>query len=196
MKKENLHQPFEISVKELEESPLKEHEHTFFELVYILSGTGLQCINNNKFDYHEGHMFLITPQDCHSFDIHTTTKFFFIRFNDIYIHSGFFGTKNIKNLEFILQHANHQPGCILKNITDKPLIKSIIEALIREYVNQDLYNKEDFAKNGIELNFIKMNDIKYKQFNNEFVPNLSIIDVMMFNSPETIIELLNKYTLI
>lgn len=78
-------------------------------------------------------MFLITPQDCHSFDIHTTTKFFFIRFNDIYIyiHSGFFGTKNIKNLEFILQHANHQPGCILKNITDKPLIKSIIEALIR-----------------------------------------------------------------
>lgn len=83
-------------------------------------------------------------QDCHSFDIHTTTKFFFIRFNDIYIyiHSGFFGTKNIKNLEFILQHANHQPGCILKNITDKPLIKSIIEALIREYVNQDLYNKE------------------------------------------------------
>lgn len=134
----------EISVKELEESPLKEHEHTFFELVYILSGTGLQCINNNKFDYHEGHMFLITPQDCHSFDIHTTTKFFFIRFNDIYIyiHSGFFGTKNIKNLEFILQHANHQPGCILKNITDKPLIKSIIEALIREYVNQDLYNKE------------------------------------------------------
>ena len=31
-------------------------------------------------------MFLITPQDCHSFDIHTTTKFFFIRFNDIYIY--------------------------------------------------------------------------------------------------------------
>lgn len=88
-------------------------------------------------------MFLITPQDCHSFDIHTTTKFFsFVLMIYIYIHSGFFGTKNIKNLEFILQHANHQPGCILKNITDKPLIKSIIEALIREYVNQDLYNKE------------------------------------------------------
>lgn len=41
----------EISVKELEESPLKEHEHTFFELVYILSGTGLQCINNNKLKF-------------------------------------------------------------------------------------------------------------------------------------------------
>ena len=91
MKKENLHQPFEISVKELEESLLKSMNIHFFELVYILSGTGLQCINNNKFDYHEGHMFLITLKIAISFDIHTTTKFFFIRFNDIYIHSGFFG---------------------------------------------------------------------------------------------------------
>lgn len=35
MKRENLHQPFEISFNELEESLLKEHDHTFFELVYI-----------------------------------------------------------------------------------------------------------------------------------------------------------------
>ena len=49
MKRENLHQPFEISFSELDESLLKEHEHTFFELVYILSGTGIQWINNNMF---------------------------------------------------------------------------------------------------------------------------------------------------
>ena len=69
-----------------------------------------------------------------------------------------------------------------------------------QYINaiggQELYSKEDFAKNGIQLNFIKMNEIKYKQFNNEFVPNLSIIDVMMFNSPETIREMLDDYELI
>lgn len=53
MKRENLHQPFEISFSELDESLLKEHEHTFFELVYILSGTGIQWINNNMFPYHD-----------------------------------------------------------------------------------------------------------------------------------------------
>ena len=37
MKRENLHQPFEISFSEFDESMLKEHDHTFFELVYILS---------------------------------------------------------------------------------------------------------------------------------------------------------------
>lgn len=69
-----------------------------------------------------------------------------------------------------------------------------------QYINaiggQKLYSKEDFLKNGIQLNFIKMNDIKYKQFNDKFVPNLSIIDVMMFNSKDKIKEMLNNYTLI
>ena len=69
-----------------------------------------------------------------------------------------------------------------------------------QYINaiggQELYDKDEFAKNNIQLNFIKMNDIKYKQFNNDFVPNLSIIDVMMFNSPIDIKKMLNEYNLI
>lgn len=136
MKRENLHQPFEILFSELDESTLKEHDHTFFELVYILTGTGIQWINNHKFPYHDGHLFMITPGDIHAFDIHTKTKFVYIKFNDIYIHSAVFGADNIQRLEFILQHANHQPGCILRNITDKLLVKPMIEAIIREYANK------------------------------------------------------------
>lgn len=142
MKRENLHEPFEITFSEFDESLLKEHDHTFFELVYIHSGTGIQWINNSKFAYHDGHLFMITPRDSHSFEIHTTTKFINIKFNDIYIHSAIFGAENIQRLEFILQHANHQPGCILRNKTDKLLVKPMIEAIIREYVNRGLYSKE------------------------------------------------------
>ncbi len=68
-----------------------------------------------------------------------------------------------------------------------------------QYINaiggQELYEKEEFVKNGIILNFIKMNEIQYKQFYNNFVPNLSIIDIMMFNSPKTIKAMLNEYKL-
>jgi len=68
------------------------------------------------------------------------------------------------------------------------------------YINSiggvELYNKETFKQNNIELNFIKSNPIQYTQFNNEFVPWLSIIDVMMFNSRDQIKEYLNNYTLI
>jgi hypothetical protein len=48
----------------------------------------------------------------------------------------------------------------------------------------ELYNKEEFKKEGLELKFIKANNIIYPQFKNEFIPYLSIIDIMMFNSKE------------
>lgn len=69
-----------------------------------------------------------------------------------------------------------------------------------EYINAvggiGLYCKDTFEKNNIKLSFIKTLNIEYKQFNNEFIPNLSIIDVLMFNSKEEIKQLLNKYELV
>ena len=59
-----------------------------------------------------------------------------------------------------------------------------------------LYSKEEFLNNGINLYFIKTENIEYNQFNNEFIPNLSIIDVMMFNSPENINVMLDQYQLV
>jgi hypothetical protein len=68
------------------------------------------------------------------------------------------------------------------------------------YINSiggiELYDKETFKQNKIELNFIKSTSFQYKQFNNEFVSWLSIIDVLMFNSKEQIKEYLNNYILI
>jgi hypothetical protein len=57
----------------------------------------------------------------------------------------------------------------------------------------ELYNKEEFKKEGLELKFIKANEIIYPQFKNEFIPYLSIIDVMMFNSKIDVKNLLNSF---
>ena len=69
-----------------------------------------------------------------------------------------------------------------------------------EYINSiggmELYDFEEFRENGIELAFLKSDEITYPQFGGEFVPNLSIIDVMMFNSVPEIQDMLNRYTLI
>lgn len=69
-----------------------------------------------------------------------------------------------------------------------------------EYYNaiggQELYFFEEFENKEIKLKFLQTNEIFYQQFNNKFVPNLSILDVMMFNSREKIKEFLNNYTLI
>lgn len=58
------------------------------------------------------------------------------------------------------------------------------------YVNasggMELYSRETFCGKGIDLKFIKSKPFGYAQFGDEFVPWLSIIDVMMFNPLETI----------
>lgn len=69
----------------------------------------------------------------------------------------------------------------------------------KNYINPiggvDLYDKEEFMSEGINLQFLKSESIIYNQFKNDFVPFLSIIDVIMFNSKDVIIDLFRKYTL-
>lgn len=69
-----------------------------------------------------------------------------------------------------------------------------------EYYNaiggQELYSKQTFLQHGIELHFLKTNEIVYPQFKNDFISSLSILDVMMFNSKEQIQEMLKAYTLV
>ena len=68
------------------------------------------------------------------------------------------------------------------------------------YINaiggKELYDKEEFAEEGVKLNFIDTNDIEYEQFGKAFVPNLSIIDVLMFNSKDEIKTMLDAYKLV
>ncbi len=142
MKNDHLYEPYSISFETLDEFPVVKTQKHFFELVYILSGSGTHCINKHSFRYGENHMFLITPQDCNVFSIETTTRFFFLRFNNIYLKRNGLQMENIQRLEFILQNANHKPGCILKNQSDKSLVRPVVEAMIREAVNRDLYDSE------------------------------------------------------
>ena len=70
-----------------------------------------------------------------------------------------------------------------------------------EYINPiggiKLYQKDKFRSEGIDLHFIRTSDFVYKQFDHEFVPLLSIVDIMMFYSKEEIQKhLVSSYTLI
>ena len=68
------------------------------------------------------------------------------------------------------------------------------------YINaiggQELYSAQFFLQNKIRLRFLKPCLCQYKQFENEFIMGLSMIDVLMFNSPVNISAMLNQYELI
>ncbi len=68
------------------------------------------------------------------------------------------------------------------------------------YVNpvggMELYSKNTFKAKNIDLFFIKANKFVYKQFSDEFIPFLSIIDVLMFNDIDEINQQLDDFCLI
>lgn len=69
-----------------------------------------------------------------------------------------------------------------------------------DYINSiggvEIYNKSFFKKHNINLSFLDPEIITYKQFKNDFIPGLSIIDVLMFNGKEEINEMLKAYKLV
>ena len=68
------------------------------------------------------------------------------------------------------------------------------------YVNPhggiDLYEREAFKREGVDLNFIIPDLKEYQQYNETFISSLSIIDVIMFNSVDEVKNKLEEYKLL
>jgi len=140
MKIKNLYTPFEISLLEADNYIVQQHKNTYFEMVYILEGKGIQIINSHSLDYSPNKLFLLFPQDTHGFEIKETTRFFFLRFNESYLKTQ--SKEWLQKLEYIFHNHDHLPGCILKNVDDKQLIRALVEALLREQNREGVYQAE------------------------------------------------------
>lgn len=71
---------------------------------------------------------------------------------------------------------------------------------VDEYWNPEggleFFDRKKYERAGININFLKMNLPRYVQGRPEFEAGLSIIDVMMFNEPNKINEMLNNFELL
>lgn len=69
----------------------------------------------------------------------------------------------------------------------------------KKYINaaggKELYDKNYFLQHNIELLFLETLQIEYKQNSREFIPNLSILDVLFYNTVPEIKIILEKYRL-
>ena len=96
--------------------------------------------------------------------------------------------------------ANILPTFISCNFEFTQAVVAICEELhASEYINsvggKSLYERTAFGIRGIQLSFLQTRSVVYTQFGKQFSPNLSIIDVLMFNTPEQRRNLLAAYDL-
>ena len=156
MKSLQLYTDVEITVKELKSNPSGLHKHHFFELIYVLDGSGIHNINGNNYEFTKGDVFLLTPDDVHTFQIciptHVCiidfTKSFFSKSDDKQEEkmdvSDFF-----KRLEYIFHNHHNVKGNILST-ADKNIFEVLINQLIAEKEGEQLF-KEIITQNIVFL---------------------------------------------
>ncbi|WP_354303553.1 AraC family transcriptional regulator [Pedobacter sp. UYP1] len=140
MKRENMHQSFEIVYRKVDECPARDLQFSFFQMVYVITGNGFLHVNGNCIAYQAGNLMLMTPNDSHNFDIVDISEFLLVRINSEYVKE--YSSKNINCIECLLYYASHLSGCILKQKEDEFLVKSIVGCLLHALKHKDIYNED------------------------------------------------------
>ncbi|RAH36587.1 WbqC family protein [Halomonas sp. SL1] len=110
-----------------------------------------------------------------------------------------------KSYQAIFSHLGIEKHCIKTSELDYDRTASAQDRLVALcqkfgadcYINapggRSLYDKRDFLEQDIELKFIDPLPVEYQQANSPFVPNLSIIDVLMNCSPREVVSIIKHY---
>lgn len=151
----------------------------FFELVYPIIA---ECVHFKHESLHNYNSRIILKL-CQLLSIQTRIEFRHKRYIPL--------ENNLKSQKEILY----------KNSKTRRIIEICSTEGANEYINSiggtDLYQKQDFIKKGVKLNFAKpLTPTSYNQFNNTFTPHLSIIDLLMHTGVENTRVELKNYELI
>jgi len=87
-----------------------------------------------------------------------------------------------------------------RDLKGKDRVIDICKALgAKDYINPiggiELYNKDEFEAEGIDLKFMRSLPMAYSCFGQECIPHMSILDLMMFNSLDQIKASINNFSL-
>lgn len=143
MARENIYQALEVYYEQIDSCSLRDRQFNFFELVYVLSGKGSHKVNGNCIQFQVGDLFLITPQDCHEFDLEGMCEFMVVRFGESYVKE--YQWKSIDHIECLLHYASQLSASVLVNEEDKELIVQGMQ-MLRKVVEMEAMYQEDLIR--------------------------------------------------
>ena len=138
MRKENIDQSFDILIREEEVFPVAIHQHSFFEMVYVMSGTGRLGAFGDEAKYRANSLFLIHPQTAHRFVIDSRSRFVFIRFTQGAI-ADYMG----KPVESFLT-MQLEPHPVSFGLDDAGKIRSLFHLIWKEKEQESVFSHELF----------------------------------------------------
>lgn len=120
------------------------HRHNFFELTYILKGSGHHLLNDSMVEYKEGDLFFLTPNDEHEFVVAEASRFGIIKFTEqLFLEKSNFTSSSYwrKNLETVIFHSNVIAESIICCKNDKTQLFGLYHLIKNEFENNQIYSR-------------------------------------------------------
>ncbi len=141
-------EPIKIESFETDKITCEFEKITFFELVYVESGKGIQRIEEMEFHFKSGDFFLLTPKEHYSLELHEKTKIHFIKFQKVYFNQpkqnkdvAFRLDAWFIKLEYIFNSYSRTNLPIIRTEGDKKTFQHLISITIEEYFKGQAYCK-------------------------------------------------------
>ncbi|HVU93674.1 MAG TPA: AraC family transcriptional regulator [Puia sp.] len=148
---------FDMTVKKIKANNSPPHRHRHFEIICVLNGHGKHVINGNQFDYTPGDMFLLTPQDLHTFKVAIPSEFCIVDFTGSFF--AFIGSQDkdqfqsaslFEEMEYIFHNHHRIKGNIIADEEDSAWAQLLIKRLLLEKEQGD-YGTESISRNIVFL---------------------------------------------
>jgi AraC family L-rhamnose operon regulatory protein RhaS len=142
-----LFKDIEITLRDIQTSVSPVHRHHYFELLYIMEGTGTHTINDNHHQYQQGNLYLLTPEDTHTFKIISATRCCIIDFT-----KGLFSKQHRRqtdraeiseffvSMEYVFHNHQNLEGHIKMNPQEAALTDNLLMQLVREKEQPRIYS--------------------------------------------------------
>lgn len=124
------------------------HNHDHFEIILVERGKGLHDINGKVVSYQKGSIFLLTPDDSHSFKIEEETSFLYIKFTEYFFHKDKDKQEKARwthKMETILYQPNVIPGVITYDENDRAFILTLAKQIETEFSSDRCYSEDIMA---------------------------------------------------
>nr|WP_295871336.1 AraC family transcriptional regulator [uncultured Chitinophaga sp.] len=181
-----LHNSFAVEIAEYDEWKERSRKSNFFELVYVLDGSGYQAVNHMQYPYASNGIFLLPAAKCHYYDVKERTRFLFVRFtgsyfipgpNDVIDYSGWFS-----RLNFIFGHHDYHPGELVEDPADKAQLKSLLDIILQEYQRKDICSYFIIQNTLVSVLAVICRNIQKKRLNGHRFTDSRFADLINFIS--------------
>lgn len=121
------------------------HKHNFFELTFVLKGSGQHLLNDSIIHYKEGDVFFLTPKDEHEFVVVEPSTFGIIKFTEqLFLEKANITSSTYwrKNLDTVILHSNVIPESIIAYDGDRKQLFHLYEMIKWEIENTLVYSRD------------------------------------------------------